>query len=118
MRLGLLGPVAAWAEDGPLDLGPPLQRAVLAVLASQPGRAVSTATLADLLWGDEPPRSARKNLQIYVSRLRRALGPALESAPPGYRLAVPDDAVDQARFETLVRQARDARRAGRLAEAA
>ncbi|MER7277640.1 BTAD domain-containing putative transcriptional regulator [Dactylosporangium sp. NPDC000244] len=112
MELRILGPLEALTDDGvPIDLGTPKQRAVLALLATRPGRVVPVQTLVDELWADEPPERAIASLQAYVSRLRRALepdraarGPAtvLVSRAPGYLLAVPPEAVDAVRFAAAV----------------
>ena len=71
MDLRLLGPLEVRFEDGPVELGPRKQRAVLAMLALEPGRTVSVDRLAKGLWGDRLPASAPKVVQLYVSRLRR-----------------------------------------------
>jgi DNA-binding SARP family transcriptional activator/WD40 repeat protein len=83
-------------------------RVVLAVLASRPGHAVPTDTVADAVWGDQPPPSAAKNLQGCVVRLRRLLGAeAIATTTLGYSLEVPADEVDAWRFERLVSRARE-----------
>ncbi|MEN0013356.1 MAG: helix-turn-helix domain-containing protein, partial [Solirubrobacteraceae bacterium] len=83
----LLGSLAAFraAEDGtpePLDLGPPKQRAVLAMLLINRGRIVSTDQLTHAVWGEHPPGSALSGLQAYVSNLRRILRPAADASSP------------------------------------
>jgi DNA-binding SARP family transcriptional activator len=50
------------------------QRALLAALLLNAGRAVSLDELAEALWGPDPPPSARVTIQNYVMRLRKALG--------------------------------------------
>ncbi|HSK90657.1 MAG TPA: BTAD domain-containing putative transcriptional regulator [Euzebyales bacterium] len=56
--------------------------------------------LVDLVWGEEPPRTAAKTLQSYVARLRRGLGSnAVVRAGVAYRPDLPADAVDVARFQ-------------------
>ena len=96
----LLGGVSATTGTGaPVDLGPPKCRAVLAVLALSVGEAVPVARLVDLVWGEDPPRTATKILQGYVARLRKALGAAaITRVGAAYRLDVEPDAVDVARF--------------------
>ncbi|MEU8239411.1 BTAD domain-containing putative transcriptional regulator [Actinoplanes missouriensis] len=117
MRLRVLGPVEATGASGPIDLGGPRQRAVLALLATRHGEIVSTDHLIDALWRGEPPRKATTSLQTYVSNLRRLLEPhrpphapaqLLVSAAPGYRLRLPADAVDAWQFEAAVTAARTA----------
>jgi DNA-binding SARP family transcriptional activator len=71
-------------ETGPVLLGGLKQRAVLALLLLDAGRVVSIDRLVDALWGEEPPRTAVTSLHIFVSQLRKALGPEiLETKPPG-----------------------------------
>ncbi|MDT8910043.1 BTAD domain-containing putative transcriptional regulator [Amycolatopsis sp. PS_44_ISF1] len=74
--LRLLGEVAVVSEGQRLDLGPPRQRCVLAVLALDAGRVVPIERLIDRVWGDETPRRGRETVHSYVSRLRRALADA------------------------------------------
>ncbi len=72
-RLQLLGPVAAWREGRTVDLGPPLQRAALCVLAARAGRVVTKDTLIGGLWGDRPPNTAEQSVYTYIAGLRRVL---------------------------------------------
>jgi DNA-binding SARP family transcriptional activator len=67
-----LGPLEVRFGNGPVDLGPRKQRAVLAMLALEAGRTVSADRLPEGLWGDRLPPSAAKMAQLYVSHLRRA----------------------------------------------
>ena len=104
-----LGPLEVRVNGVPVDLGEPQQRLVLAVLLSQAGAVVSTDRLVDAIWGEDPPSSARKIVQGYVSGLRRALrsGDVIESRPPGYRLKTERGDVDAGRFGDLVAEASD-----------
>ena len=98
----LLGGVRAVAGDAELDLGPPKSRLVLAALALNHGESVPVSRLVDLVWGEEPPGTAPKILQGYVSRLRRALGVgAIATVDAAYRLER-DVQVDATRFTELV----------------
>ena len=72
LRFETLGPLRVRASDQVLALGPPLQRALLAALLVDGGRAVQVPVLLDRLWEDEPPHTAVKSIQKYVSNLRRA----------------------------------------------
>jgi len=100
VRIGLLGGVSAVTDGGvPLDIGPAKCQTVLAVLALSAGSVVPVSRLVELVWGDAPPRTAEKTLQSYVVRLRAGLGAdAIVRTGAAYRLAVPVDAVDVARF--------------------
>src|SRR5262245_40343547 len=107
MRFKVLGPLEVTAGDGPLPLGGPRQRAVLAQLLVRAGELVPAEVLIDQVWGDEPPDAARGTLHSYISHLRKALGAErIEGRTPGYVLHVSDDELDAARFEALVREAR------------
>src|ERR671939_582690 len=98
MEFRVLGPLEASDQGRPLGLGPRKQRALLARLLLDPGRAVAVERLLDDLWGDRLPDSAPKMVQIYVSGLRKVLPPGtLETRPPGYVLHVGADALDLAR---------------------
>ncbi|MGW2686786.1 BTAD domain-containing putative transcriptional regulator [Streptomyces sp. NPDC001414] len=117
LRLRVLGPLGAEVAGTPAELGAPRQRAVLALLIAARGGVVSAGRLADALWRGAPPAKADVSLHAYVSNLRRCLEPArpprapatvLITAPPGYALDLPADAVDAWRFDTWVGRARDA----------
>ncbi|MGK5551816.1 BTAD domain-containing putative transcriptional regulator [Actinomadura kijaniata] len=115
LRFAVLGPVRAWRNGEPspeeLALGGPQQRALLAALLLRSGRAVPIGTLVASVWGEEPPVRAVGTLRTYVSRLRRVLEndrtrPAvLRSAGDGYRLDVPDGALDLTGFDRRVAEA-------------
>ncbi|MGY0235494.1 tetratricopeptide repeat protein [Longispora urticae] len=111
MRLGLLGPVEYWHDDRPLPLGPPMQRAVLAVLALDAGRPVSVDRLVDGLWGEDSPARPQGMIQTYVSRLRallRPVGTTITRRGAGYALDLPPDQVDLHVFRQRAAEARAA----------
>lgn len=109
MRIGVLGPIEVVADDGRAAPVPAAkERALLAALTVVPGRVVPCDALVEALWGDAPPRTARKTLQTYVLHLRRLLGDRLVTAGQGYRLDLAADELDAQRFEADVA-------AGRLA---
>ena len=85
----ILGPLEASGEDGPIALGGPRQRALLAALLLRAGRVVPTDQLVDELYGVEPPKTATASLHNCVVGLRKALGPdVLVTRPPGYVLRI------------------------------
>src|SRR5919109_723124 len=74
MEFRILGPLEV-AEGGvPVALGAPKQRAVLAVLLLHANEVVSAQRLIDELWGERPPATVGKSLQVHVSQLRKELG--------------------------------------------
>jgi predicted ATPase/DNA-binding SARP family transcriptional activator len=110
LRVGMLGPLEVASAAGPVEIGAPKQRALLVLLALRAGRVVAVEELIGGLWGDEPPRTAVKTLQTYVSGLRRALPDgAVSSAPGGYGLVIEPEAVDAGAFEDLIGSARHCR---------
>ena len=107
MDVRVLGPMQASVDGRSVRLGGGKPRALLAMLALNAGGTVSTERLIDGLWGEEPPASAHKLVQVYVSQLRKALtvggdGAAIVTRRHGYELRVDPDAVDARRFERLV----------------
>ena len=95
----LLGPLEVEGAR-PLE---PRDRVVLCVLAVRRGQVVSPGQIADAVWGDEPPRSWAKQVQICIGRLRKAVGPeAIETTAGGYRLTVDGEDLDADRFSRLV----------------
>jgi predicted ATPase/DNA-binding SARP family transcriptional activator len=106
-------------DDGPIALGAPKQRALLALLLLNANTVVSRDRLVDALWGAEPPRSAVASLQVYVHGLRQALGTErIERHGTGYRLQLEPAELDLGRFDRLVETAAAALSSGRAAEAA
>ncbi|MDX6414166.1 MAG: hypothetical protein QOH23_1576 [Gaiellaceae bacterium] len=103
----LLGPVEALIDGSPVNLAAAKPRALLALLLLNRNRVVATEALIDELWGEEPPARATKTVQVYVSQLRKELGPErLLTRAPGYELRVADGELDLDRFEQLVRVGR------------
>ena len=101
LRFRMLGPLEVDAGAGPLALGGPKQRAVLAHLLLRPNELVPSETLIDELWGGNPPETARNTIQTYMSQLRKVLGDGrLVGRSPGYVLTVDDVG---ARHDTLRR---------------
>lgn len=105
LRFGVLGPLSITDHGVRVPLGPPKQRAVLAMLVINRNRPVSVESLIDAVWGEDPVPAARTGIQAHVSNLRRMLrstgaDPALvlASAPPGYQLCVADAECDVGRF--------------------
>jgi WD40 repeat protein/DNA-binding SARP family transcriptional activator len=114
MRFRVLGPLEVEADDGPVALGGPKERLLLALLLTRPNQVVSVDALVGGLWGEHPPATATKTLQSHVKRLRRMLEPGrargaagqvLVTRQPGYLLRVAPGTLDAARFEELTAKA-------------
>ena len=104
MEFRILGPLEVVADDGrAVVLAAPKVRALLVLLLLSRNRVVPSDVLVDELWDEQPPATAAKTLQVYVSQLRKALGPdRVETAHGGYRLRVEAGEVDADTFEQLV----------------
>jgi len=108
VRFQLLGPLVVSGDDGPIAIGGPKQRLVLAHLLLRANTTVPTDRLADAVWGEEPPETARATLQTYVSRLRGLLGSErIYGQPRGYRFSAVPEELDTLRFETLLKEAHE-----------
>lgn len=114
----LFGPLTVTGGgDEPLDLGTRKQRALVAMLALEPGRVVSLDRLIEELWAGEPPAGATRTLQAYIAHLRKVLEPdrpprtppgVLLTREPGYLLAIAPVQIDLARFVTWAEDGRQA----------
>jgi DNA-binding SARP family transcriptional activator len=109
----LLGALEVLEDGRALPLGGAKERALLAVLLLHRAEVVSTDRLIDDLWGERPPATAVKSVQVYVSHLRKLLGPDLiVTRGRGYLLAAAPDQVDRDRFEALTAAGRQALQGG------
>ncbi|GAA2138553.1 hypothetical protein GCM10009844_06640 [Nocardioides koreensis] len=114
VEVGVLGTAVVTTDATRRELGAAKHRALLSVLALRRGARVPAEAIVAALWGDDPPAGAAGTLQGYVADLRRVLEPrrapreaptVLVTVPGGYSLRLDADAVDAARFETVVRRA-------------
>jgi predicted ATPase/DNA-binding SARP family transcriptional activator len=110
MEFSVLGPLEVRAGGRAVPLGGAKPRGVLAFLLLHAGEPVSADRLARALWGDDASASTGQTVQVYVSRLRRALGAGcgLLTTPAGYLLRLDDGELDLDRFERLVAEGRRA----------
>ena len=100
----LLGPLEVWEDGREISLGTGRQRALLALLLVHSNELVSADRLIEELWAGNPPASASKVLQGYVSQVRRALPPeTIATQGPGYVLAAGETDADE--FARLVEEA-------------
>src|SRR5262249_2943032 len=108
----VLGGLDVWRNGQALPLGAAKQRALLGLLLIRRGE-VGRDVLVEALWGERPPNGARNTLQVYVSRLRKVLGPeVIATTPSGYRLVLDAGATDAEQFESLFHEGGDLLAAG------
>jgi DNA-binding SARP family transcriptional activator/tetratricopeptide (TPR) repeat protein len=120
---GILGPLEVRAVGRPVRIAPGRQETVLAGLLLDANRVVSIDHLIDLIWDENPPSTARTQVQICVSRLRKVLTDSgidapIATRPPGYLMRVGPDDLDLHMFTRQVHRSRILAREGRTAEAA
>jgi WD40 repeat protein/DNA-binding SARP family transcriptional activator len=107
MEISILGPVEVTADGRPVQIGAGKARALLALLALHEGSTLTTNRLVADLWGEEPPPTAHKMVQLCVSQLRKALpngdsGAAIVTRGRGYELRLGTGGLDAINFERLV----------------
>ena len=122
LTFGVLGPLEVRAGPDVIDVHGPQERALLALLLTEPGVVVAMSAIVAGIWGDDPPADGRKTVQSYVSRLRRTLpdngSDLLLTRSPGYLAAVEPARVDAEKFRTMVGCGRHDLTAGRHEDAA
>jgi DNA-binding SARP family transcriptional activator/DNA-binding CsgD family transcriptional regulator len=128
MDFCILGPLEALDEGRVVELGGSKQRALLALLLLHANETLSTDRLIDELWGERPPATAAKTVQVHISRLRKALAGAagdgaacdgmVVTRQHGYELQLDPERLDACDFERLVGEGSSELAAGRPERAA
>jgi DNA-binding SARP family transcriptional activator/tetratricopeptide (TPR) repeat protein len=109
MRFRLLGPLEVVDGERQVPIASGKQCALLAILLLQANRVVPMSRLVDDLWGDELPDTAVKSVQVYVSKLRKALPePRLRTRGSGYLADVHVGELDLDTFSSLASAGRAA----------
>lgn len=103
----MLGPVEIVADGKAVPLGRRQERLLLALLGLSANQLVPADRLIELLWTDEPPAEPNRTLQVYLSRLRKALpaGIDISSRDQAYQLDIDRSGLDVYRFRELRRLA-------------
>src|SRR4051794_16104470 len=126
MEFRLLGPLEVLSGGRSVLVGGGKRRSLLGVLLVHSNEVVSAERLVDELWGERPPPTAAKSVQVYVSQLRKQLGPDVACAnggrlvtrSGGYELRVGPDELDVAVFERALAEGERALGGGEPAQAA
>jgi DNA-binding SARP family transcriptional activator/streptogramin lyase len=118
----ILGPLEVLDDGEPVPLGTLKERMVLATLLLRANEFVSRERLIDDLWGEAPPPTARKAVNVYVSQVRKTLryagGDPITTASGGYRLQVEPEKLDVGRMQRSLASARECVLKGELDSAA
>jgi DNA-binding SARP family transcriptional activator/streptogramin lyase len=128
VNFDILGPIAIRDPEGSeIRLPAGRERSLLVLLLINRGNVVSVDRIIEALWGEQPPETAAKAVQGYVSHLRRTLDPDRASGgseglivtkAPGYALQAQEVDIDAARFEGLAAEGTRALDEGSAADAA
>jgi DNA-binding SARP family transcriptional activator/streptogramin lyase len=114
----VLGPLEVVDGNGPIALGRLKEHLVLAVLLLHANEVVSRDRLIDELWGEAPPPTAKKAVNLYVSKLRKTLthdgADPIQTVPGGYRLSVEPAELDVTRAQQQLTRARESASTGEL----
>ena len=119
----VLGPLEVSGPSGPVRIPPGRQETILAAMLLEANRVVSIDHLVDLIWDENPPSTARTQVQICVSRIRKELADsgvetAIDTRPPGYLMRLEPDELDLHLFGRHVAESRVLVGQGRTVEAA
>ncbi len=115
MEYRVLGTLEVLRDGQVVDLGAFRQRALLALLLTEPNSVFSSDQIIDRLWGPDGGMDRQNALWVYVSGLRKALEPDRErrsegsillTRSPGYLVKAAPEEIDSVRFEQLVAEGR------------
>lgn len=123
MRISILGPLEVAGPQGPVTFTARRQQIVLAIVLWNANRVVPMEVLIDALWGQEPPATARSQVHISVSGIRKRLARSglhelVSTCPPGYRTWIREGESDLHEFDQHVATGRAHVAAGRVEAAA
>ena len=115
----VLGPPRLVSGGTLVPVGSPRETVVLSLLALSAGAPVPADRLITAVWDEDPPATARTQLQICVSGLRRRLAGlglpvTITTTREGYQLDLDDDSLDARRFTAAATRARGLAREGHL----
>jgi DNA-binding SARP family transcriptional activator/uncharacterized protein HemY len=118
----VLGPIEVAGGAGPVQLAH-REQTVLAMLLLEANRIVPVERLVDAVWEESPPATAKSQIQICVSAIRRALTAAglpsvISTRSPGYLLHATEQDLDLHLFDRLSGDARQAAANDQLSGAA
>src|SRR6202008_3967806 len=111
VELGVLGPLQVRQDGAPVTIPGAKPRAILTMIGLHGGSVVAAEPLVELLWGEDPPRTATKALQTHISSLRRALGDGFVLTQ-GSGWTAKATEIDASRYKSAARLARDAAASG------
>ena len=118
MEFRILGPLHVTGPSGPIAIDAGKVRALLELLLLHANEVIPTDRLVDTLWGESPSDTAEHAIEVYISRLRRAVGTdRIQKDARGYRVRVEEGELDLQRFEALTARAQQVLDANDAAQA-
>ena len=122
MALRLLGPLELVVGGRSLHLGGPRQQVVLAMLSLNVNSVTSVDQLIEAVWQEDPPTTARGQIQVCISSLRKLFAEAgrpdaITTRGPGYELQLGPNDVDSLGFANQLAAAKGHINARRAADA-
>jgi len=113
MQFNLLGPLDVTHCGENVDIGGPRQQTVLAMLLLAANHVMAIDRLIEAVWDEKPPHTARAQIQICISALRKQLEAAegrqrIVSRRPGYMIVLEDGNLDLDAFDAHIAAAREA----------
>ncbi|VTY07386.1 AfsR/SARP family transcriptional regulator [Rothia dentocariosa] len=104
IRIHLLGPVEVLINGRLLEIKSRKAKSLLAILALNANKLVSTSRLIQELWPSEDEAKSKNACHATISRLRRILeknnGNIIKTYADGYCLSIRSDGIDSYSFET------------------
>ncbi|GIE77171.1 hypothetical protein Aph02nite_31210 [Actinoplanes philippinensis] len=121
LRFEMLGPIRAYRGTEQVDLGPPKQQAVLALLLLHAPRPVPVEQIVAALWNGDPPPNGIDVVQRFIGALRRGLDPERTSlitlTDGGYVIRAGETAVDTGVFRAALARAHAEHQTGAIGAA-
>ncbi|MER7419052.1 AfsR/SARP family transcriptional regulator [Micromonospora peucetia] len=119
----MLGPVELVGPNNPAPVTAPREQIVVVMLLFHANQVVSIKQLITAIWDDRAPQTARSQVQICVSTLRRHLAVAglegrVSTAPAGYSMQAATEELDLLVFLNGQAEGQRAARRGDLESAA
>jgi DNA-binding SARP family transcriptional activator/tetratricopeptide (TPR) repeat protein len=112
MEFRILGSLDVSRDEEPVGVGGPREHIILSMLLLEANHVVPIERLIMAVWDEEPPTTARAQVQICISTLRRHVlvddsQRQIIRRRPGYMLALNGHTLDAALFEARIVAARE-----------
>lgn len=118
----ILGALDAHHDGKEVKIGGPRQQIALAMMLLAPGKVIPVIRFIDAIWDGEPPATARAQVQICISNLRRRIAAVgdqdlIDTYCNGYLIRLDGSTLDLHEFEAAAGAGRRALAAGNAADA-